>query len=351
MTTHILAIESSCDETAAAVLRVSDGALCSNVVHSQTAHAAFGGVVPELASREHLVAIVPVVQRALKDAGIGGGDVAAVAATYGPGLVGGLLVGLQMAKGLALGWGVPLLGVHHIEGHLMAASLAPDAPAPPFIGLVVSGGHTATYRFDGVGQAQLLGETRDDAAGEAYDKTAKLLGLGYPGGAIVDQLAQLGDATKYPMPVALRDRTHYDVSFSGLKTAVRQLVEARERAGEPLTGAFLHDLCASVQAAIVEALLHKALLACRHKQVHRLVLGGGVAANSALRAQAVGRGKDLDVEVYCPPKALCTDNAAMIAAAARAWWLQGRRSSLGLAAAPDALVQDASLAMTAAPLR
>jgi N6-L-threonylcarbamoyladenine synthase len=344
--THLLAIESSCDETAAAVVRIADGALLSNVIRSQTSHAAFGGVVPELASREHLAAIVPCVREAMATAGLLSKDVVAVAATYGPGLMGGLQVGLQMAKGLSVGWGVPLIGVHHIEGHLMAASLDAAAPKPPFMGLVVSGGHSALYRFDGVGTARLIGDTRDDAAGEAFDKCAKLLGLGYPGGAVIDQLARDGDPTRHPLPHALRDRTHYDFSFSGLKTAVRTLVEGRVRAGLSLDGPFLHDVCAAVQAAIVDALLHKALLACRRQNVPTLVLGGGVAANSWLRSEAIRRGQEDGTEVYCPPRVLCTDNAAMIAAAALAWWRQGRHSSLALSAQPDALVSDSSNAHT-----
>lgn len=341
----LLAIESSCDETAAAVVDVDSGAVLSSIVHSQTAaHAPFGGVVPEVASREHLEKIDDIVGAALAAAGLARVDV--VAATYGPGLVGALLVGLTYGKGLALGWGVPFVGVHHIEGHLMAAASDPAAPAPPFIGLVVSGGHSALYHFAGVGRATLLGQTRDDAAGEAFDKTAKLLGLGYPGGVVIDRLAQSGDAAAFAMPRSLKDRTHYDYSFSGLKTAVRVVVDDAARRGEELRGQRLHDLCASAQEAIVDALLHKAILACRQKQVHTLVLGGGVAANSRLRSEAVRRGAENDVAVFVPPKALCTDNAVMIAHAARAWVLAGRASSLSLAAAPDATVESSSTALT-----
>ncbi len=338
----LLAIESSCDETAAAVVDIDSGSVLSSVIHSQTqAHAPFGGVVPEIASREHLEKIDVVVGDAL--AGVGTVDV--VAATYGPGLVGALLVGLGYAKGLAQGWGCPFVGVHHIEGHLMAAAADPASPPPPFIGLVVSGGHTALYRFDGVGCAKLLGQTRDDAAGEAFDKTAKLLGLGYPGGIVIDQLSQQGDCNAVAMPRSLRDRSNYDFSFSGLKTAVRVHVDAALKRGERLEGQRLADLCASVQEAIVDMLLHKALLACRRLQIHTLVLGGGVAANSRLRREAVRRGQELDVAVYLPPKALCTDNAVMIAMAARAWVQQGRSSSLSLMAAPDALVEASSTAL------
>ncbi len=340
----ILAIESSCDETAAAVLG-HDGAVLADVVHTQVAaHAPYGGVVPEIASREHLARIAGVVRRALADAGVAPSALGAVAATYGPGLIGALLVGLQAAKGMARALGVPLVGVHHIEGHLMAAAIDADAPAPPFIGLVASGGHTALYRFEGVGRAALIGHTRDDAAGEAFDKTAKLLGLGYPGGAAIDRLAEQGDPARFPMPFALRDHTTEDFSFSGLKTAVRVLAERERAGGRPLEGQALADVCAAVRAAIVDALLTKALRVCRAKQVYRLVIGGGVAANSLLRREAARRGALDDVEVYVPPRARCTDNAVMIAAAARAWLAQGRASALSLMADADARVEHAAAA-------
>lgn len=332
----LLAIESSCDETAAAVLDV-EGGVRSNVVHSQVAaHAPYGGVVPEIASREHLARIGAVTERALEEAAVTPGELVAVAATYGPGLVGALLVGLQFAKGMAQALSVPFVGVHHIEGHLMAASVDPSAPEPPFIGLVASGGHSAIYRYLGPGRATLLGETRDDAAGEAFDKTAKLLGLGYPGGAAIDRLADEGDAARFKLPISLRAHTTYDFSFSGLKTAVRLLIERLEREGTPLEGQLLRDLCASVRAAIVEALLTKALLACRRTQISTLVLGGGVAANGLLRREAERRGAENDVRVYVPPRKLCTDNAVMIGACARAYLLEGRTSGLDLKAEPGA---------------
>lgn len=346
----LLAIESSCDETAAAILD-ADGRIVANVVHSQIAsHAPYGGVVPEIASREHLERIMPVVRGALAEARITPRDLRAVAATYGPGLIGALLVGLQAAKGLARSLELPLIGVHHIEGHLMAATVDPAAPRPPFIGLVASGGHTALYLFGGVGRATLLGQTRDDAAGEAFDKTAKLLGLGYPGGVVIDKLAETGDPTRFPMPVSLKDRSSYDFSFSGLKTAVRVLVDKERAAGREMEGQALHDLCASVRAAIVEALVTKAVRACRRKQVYELVLGGGVAANALLRAEAVRIGRENDVNVYVPPRALCTDNAVMIAAAARAWLESGRTSPHTLMAQPDVAVEHSGLAHSTKPL-
>ncbi|MBM4281385.1 MAG: tRNA (adenosine(37)-N6)-threonylcarbamoyltransferase complex transferase subunit TsaD [Deltaproteobacteria bacterium] len=349
----ILAVESSCDETAAAVVEPgAGGVVLSSIIHSQVAaHAPYGGVVPEIASREHLARIDAVVGDALADAGAAPADMGVVAATYGPGLVGALLVGLTYAKGFARGRGLPLVGVHHIEGHLHAALADPASPpsrnpGQPFIGLVVSGGHSALYRVDGIGRARLLGQTRDDAAGEAFDKSAKLLGLGYPGGVVIDRLAQRGDPAAIPMPRSLRDRTHYDFSFSGLKTAVRTFVEEQRRRGVDVQGQLLADLCASVQEAIVDALLHKAMLACRRQQVPVLVLGGGVAANSRLRAEAARRGAEQGVEVYLPPRALCTDNAVMIAMAARAWRAQGRSSPPALVAAPDAPVEASSAALS-----
>lgn len=333
----LLAIETSCDETAAAVLD-DDGRVLANVVSTQIAtHAPFGGVVPEIASREHLTRIDAVVEEALQKAGVDADALGAVAATYGPGLIGALLVGLSYAKGYALARGLPFVGVHHIEGHLMAASVDDDAPKPPFIGLVVSGGHSALYRYDGPGRATLLGETRDDAAGEAFDKTAKLLGLGYPGGAIIDALAEQGDDQKYQLPISLRAHTTYDYSFSGLKTAVRLLVEKLSQDG-PVEGARLHDVAASLRRVVVDALLTKAMLACRRTGVHTLVLGGGVAANALLRREAERRGRASDVRVYVPPRALCTDNAAMIAAAARAHLREGRQSALTLTADAGARV-------------
>jgi N6-L-threonylcarbamoyladenine synthase len=347
----ILAIESSCDETAAAIVDAAPGGeVLSSIIHSQVAaHAPYGGVVPEIASREHVARIDDVVRDALVAAGVGAHEVGAVAATFGPGLMGALLVGLNYAKGFAAGRGVPFLGIHHIEGHLHAAradDTSPVArrPEEPFIGLVVSGGHSALYRVEGIGRARLLGQTRDDAAGEAFDKTAKLLGLGYPGGAVIDRVAQGGAPGAYPFPRSLRDRTHYDFSFSGLKTAVRLFVEERRRQGIAVEGQLLADVCASVQEAIVDALLHKAFLACRRQQVPVLVLGGGVAANSRLRDAAVKRGALEDVDVYVPPRALCTDNAVMIAMAARAWWAQGRSSPLSLAAVADVAVEQSAAA-------
>lgn len=302
----LLAVESSCDETAAAVLR--DGALLSNVVSSQVdLHAPWGGVVPELASRNHALTIIPVIQGALVEAGVTVRDLDAVVATRGPGLVGSLLVGLQAAKGIAFARRLPFLGVNHLEGHLGAIHLVEEVPHP-YLGLVCSGGHTAIYRVDGVGRISRLGETRDDAAGEAFDKTAKLVGLGYPGGAVIDRLAESGDATRFHLPRALPQNNSLEFSFSGIKNAARLVLEKHGPFGER----DLADYCASVREAIVDVLVKKSLAACRLTGVHHLVLAGGVAANSRLRTRMAEAGRAAGVVVHIPPRAFCTDNAAMI---------------------------------------
>ncbi len=278
--TPLLAIESSCDETAAAVIG-ADGAVLGEVVRSQIEeHQLFGGVVPELASRCHTEAIDGVVAEALERAGLELDDVQAVAATAGPGLVGCLLVGLSWAQGLALGRGLPLLGVNHLEGHLFAPFIGQDAPDFPFLGLVVSGGHTELVLARDVGDYEIVGATRDDAAGEAFDKGARLLGLPYPGGIAIDRLAQTGDPAAIAFPRGMLHSRDLDFSFSGLKTAVRQEVEKR---GVP-EGQALADFCASLQEAIVDVLLRKTRKAAKKLGVERIVLPGGVAANLRLRS-------------------------------------------------------------------
>ena len=323
---RVLGLETSCDETAAAV--VEDGRRArSDVVSTQVdIHRRWGGVVPELASRNHVVQVLPVVDEALARAGVALEDLDLIAVTAGPGLLGALLVGLQTARGLAAATGFPVLGVNHLEGHLLAIRLVEDAPPPPFLGLVVSGGHTSLYLVEELGSYRRLGSTRDDAAGEAYDKVARLLGLPYPGGLPIDRLAQSGDPRAIRFPRAMNSPHDVDWSFSGLKTAVRDRVRAH---GVP-AGQALADLCASFQEAVADTLSRKAVAAARRLGVPRLVLCGGVAANSRLRALTAERAAERDIRVYLPPAALCTDNGAMIAVAGHEAWQRGVRPSADL---------------------
>lgn len=317
----VLGIESSCDETGAALVR-EDGRVLSDVVASQVAlHAPYGGVVPELASRAHLRAIMPVVEQALAVLPDGLARVDAIAVTEGPGLVGALLVGIQAAKAIAWSRGLPIVGVSHLDGHLLAPYLTRPAegdgarpstagvPAMPYVALLASGGHTALYEVRSPLDIELLGQTRDDAAGEAYDKVAKLVGLGYPGGPIVDRLAQKGDPSAVALPRPMAGRG-LELSFSGLKTAVAQHVAQH---GAPADEQGLADLCASFQRVVVSVLVDKSLRACEARGIPRLVLTGGVAANRGLRAHAREACDRAGVELFVPPVASCTDNAAMIA--------------------------------------
>jgi N6-L-threonylcarbamoyladenine synthase len=317
---RVLGIESSCDETAAALVTES-GEVLADVVASQVAmHGPYGGIVPELASRAHMQAIIPVIREALANAPGGLDGVDAIAVTQGPGLVGSLLVGVQVAKALAWSIGKPLVGVNHLDGHLMAVYLRrPDqdsleqGPAMPFIGLLVSGGHTALYRVEGAGDIALLAQTRDDAAGEAFDKAAKLLGLGYPGGPVIDRLASRGNANAVSFPLPMASRKTLEFSFSGLKTALARYVQQH---GVPADEQELADLCASYQGVIVESLVRKAILACKQQELDRLVISGGVAANRGLRARAKEACDANGIALFVPPPVSCTDNAAMIAMAA-----------------------------------
>jgi N6-L-threonylcarbamoyladenine synthase len=323
---RVLAIESSCDETACAV--VEGHRVRSNVVASQVdIHGQFGGVVPEVASRHHLLAIVPVVREALARAGHDDPkDMDALAVTDGPGLVGALLVGLQMARGLAGATGLPLFGIHHMEGHLFSICLGDDEQEPaafaPHVALLVSGGHSEFVRIDGLGDYRVLGATRDDAVGEAYDKVAKLLGLGYPGGPAIDQLATEGDPKAHVFPRAMAHQDNLDLSFSGLKTAV---VVHLERSGAPRSRTELADVCASFQAAVVDVLVLKARRALRREAMDRLHVVGGVAANAGLRTAMRRAAEEDGFLLELPSPRYCGDNAAMIAAAAvarmRAGWL------------------------------
>ena len=326
-----LGIETSCDETAAAVVRDGRVAL-SDVVSTQIdIHRRWGGVIPELASRNHVLQVMPVIDEALKRAAMSLSDLDVIAVTSGPGLQGALLVGLQAAKSLSLASGLPLVGVNHLEGHLLAIRLAADAPEPPFLGLVVSGGHTTLYEVPAFGTYLKLGSTRDDAAGEAYDKVARLLGLPYPGGQPIDELAQKGDPKAIAFPRALKNHEILDWSFSGLKTAVLNHVQTH---GLP-TGQALADVCASFQEAVADALTKKVMLGAKKVGATQLVLCGGVAANSRLRSLAQERADEAGLKLYLPPKRLCTDNGAMIAVAGAEAFRRGLRSDLSLNAEPS----------------
>lgn len=304
----VLGIESSCDETAAAVVR--DGSvLLSNVIASQVkVHERYGGVVPEIASRKHIEAIVPVILQALEDAGTTLAGIDGIAVTRGPGLIGSLLVGLSAAKAIAFARRLPLVGVNHLEGHVAAAFLTDSPPTFPFVALVVSGGHTTIYRVDGFQRFTVLGQTRDDAAGEAFDKAAKLLEIGYPGGVVIDRLAKQGNREAIPFPRAMRDSL--DFSFSGLKTSLLTRLKKRDA---PFTPEELPDLTASYQEAICDVLVEKTLRAAAMVRAARVVVCGGVAANSRLRERFGTEAAGAGIEVFIPPPILCTDNAAMIA--------------------------------------
>ena len=333
----VLGIETSCDETAAAV--VEDGRrVLSNVVASQAAiHSPYGGVVPELASRHHLEAMGPVLEGAMRDAGVGFAGLDAVAVTQGPGLVGSLLVGVQAAKAIALVHGKPLVPVHHVAGHVEAAFLAHGEIPLPALALVVSGGHTSLYSVPERGAYALLGRTRDDAAGEAFDKVAKLLGLGYPGGPVIDRLARGANDEAVSFTIArLKDRSA-DFSFSGIKTAVLLHVK-REGLAPVAPGGevpeVVRDLVASFQRAVVAALVRGLVRAAQTHRPRSLVLTGGVAANTRLREETERAGRGLGLPVFIPPLALTTDNAAMIAAAGHVAWRRGARADLSLNADP-----------------
>ncbi len=346
----ILGVESSCDETAAAVVAETGDAarpweIRSSIVASQVEiHREWGGVVPELASRQHVRDICGVVERALGDAHTRPGELGAVAVTQGPGLVGSLLVGLSFAKALAASWGLPLVPVNHLAGHIESLSLQHGAIPLPAIVLVVSGGHTSLYEVRTPGSYHLLGKTRDDAAGEAYDKVAKLIGLGYPGGPVIDRIARTGNDHAIEFPVARMthaDRNaplmkgQWDFSFSGLKTAVLRHVKARP-AGATFTEMEIADLCASFQRAVVDALLDRLFGAARWFGARSVGIAGGVSANSRLRSEAAARGEHLELPVFVPSLALSTDNAAMIAAA-------GLRAFHAGVRAPDNLNADPAL--------
>jgi N6-L-threonylcarbamoyladenine synthase len=308
MAIKLLGIESSCDETAAAV--VADGTtILSNIVASQVElHARYGGIVPEVASRQHLLSAIPIVEQALSQAKVTWDDLSAVAVTIGPGLVGSLLIGLNLAKGIALARNLPLIGVNHLEAHIYACWLEGREPLYPLLCLIVSGGHTELVLMKGHGDYVPLGRTRDDAAGEAFDKVARILGLGYPGGPAIEQAALKGNP-RYPLPRAWLEGSD-DFSFSGLKTAVLRLAEGLKGSGQ-LSNQSAQDIAASFQEAVVDVLVTKAVKAATRQQAKCILLGGGVAANKLLRQTMALRSP---LPVLCPTSNLCTDNAAMVAA-------------------------------------
>ncbi|WP_304952052.1 tRNA (adenosine(37)-N6)-threonylcarbamoyltransferase complex transferase subunit TsaD [Virgibacillus sp. MSP4-1] len=330
----ILSIETSCDETAMAIIK--DGReVLSNVVASQIeSHKRFGGVVPEIASRHHIEQITVVLEETLKQAGITMDDVDAIAVTEGPGLVGALLIGVSAAKSLAFAHQKPLIGVHHIAGHIYANRLLKEFEFP-LLSLVVSGGHTELILMDGHGQFEVIGETRDDAAGEAYDKVAKTLNLPYPGGPQIDRLAQEGEE-RFPFTRALMNEDTYDFSFSGLKTAVMNTLHNAQQRGEEVSSA---DMAASFQASVVDVLVTKTYRAVKEYGVKQLIVAGGVAANQGLRKALHETFTNEDVEVLIPPLNLCTDNAAMIGAAASIAYEQGHRAGLDLNANPSLSIE------------
>lgn len=328
----ILGLETSCDETSAAV--IADGRkILSNVISSQVpVHQKFGGVVPEIASRKHIENVIPVVDQALKDAGVDLSDISAIGVTYGPGLVGALLVGVAAAKALSFAASIPLVGVNHLEGHIFANFLGQPEIVPPFVALVVSGGHTSLVHVKDYNEFTLLGQTRDDAAGEAFDKVARVMNLPYPGGPHIDRLAKEGNPEAISFPRALTARDNFEFSFSGLKSAVLNHLNNAEQRGETIN---YNDLAASFQAAVVDVLVSKAINAAKHCSVSRVVLAGGVAANSQLQDRLKAECRKENLVFNYPAPVLCTDNAAMIACRAYYQYKAGKYASMRLNAVPS----------------
>ena len=331
---RILGIETSCDETGVAIYDEEKG-LIANQLHTQIAlHADYGGVVPELASRDHIRKLAPLLQAALQEAHLTAKDIDGIAYTSGPGLVGALLVGSTVARSLAYAWNVPAIGVHHMEGHLLAPMLEENPPHFPFVALLVSGGHTQLVRVDGVGRYELLGESIDDAAGEAFDKTAKLLGLDYPGGAALARLALKGTPNRFAFPRPMTDRPGLDFSFSGLKTfAANTLHQVMQEEGE-LTEQSKADIAYAFQEAVVDTLAIKCKRALKQTGLKRLVIAGGVSANKQLRQTLAELMQQLGGEVFYPQPQFCTDNGAMIAYAGFLRLKQGQQQDLAIEVRP-----------------
>ncbi|WP_096271783.1 tRNA (adenosine(37)-N6)-threonylcarbamoyltransferase complex transferase subunit TsaD [Paucisalibacillus globulus] len=331
---YILGIETSCDETAVAIIKNGRETI-SNVVASQIeSHKRFGGVVPEIASRHHVEQITLVLEEAFKESELSWDDIDAIAVTEGPGLVGALLIGVNAAKALAFAKNKPLVGVHHIAGHIYANRLEEEFQFP-LLALIVSGGHTELVLMRGHGQYEVIGETRDDAAGEAYDKVARMLNLPYPGGPHIDRLAAIGEET-IDFPRAWLEEDSFDFSFSGLKSAVINKIHNAKQKGESLKE---EDIAASFQSSVIDVLVTKTVKAAQQYQVKQVIVAGGVAANKGLRQELEAKFKETDIPLLIPPLKLCTDNAAMIAAAGTINFEQGRRSGLDLNANPSLLLR------------
>ncbi len=331
MDTLILGIESSCDETAASVIK-NGRYIMSNVISSQIdLHKKYGGVVPEIASRKHVELIMPVVHQALEEAGVSLKEIDAIGVTYGPGLVGALLVGLTAAKAIAFAANKPLVGVHHIEGHIAANYLQEPELEPPFICLVASGGHSHIVHVKGYSEFEILGQTRDDAAGEAFDKISRAIGLGYPGGPLIDKNALIGNSKAIQFPRVTFEDGSLDFSFSGLKTAVLNYLNRMEQTGEQIS---IPDVAASFQQAVVDVLVRNTITAAKMKNIDKIAIAGGVAANTQLRKDMKEKAEKQGIKVMYPGLILCTDNAAMIGCAAYYEFINGKRAGMDLNAVP-----------------
>lgn len=324
---NILSVESTCDETAVAIVRDGREVLCDCIASQVDLHRLYGGVVPEIASRKHIEAIYGLADQALEQSGLQRNDIDAVAVTYAPGLIGAVLVGVNFAKAAALAMGKPLIPVHHIRGHIAANYLAYPELEPPFLCLVVSGGHTMIVEVKDYTVMNILGTTLDDAAGECFDKVARVLGMPYPGGAALDRAAKLGDETKYTLPRSKPGENPYNMSFSGLKTAALNLIHHAEQVGETID---IPSLCASFSAAVSDTLVPRVVMAIQETGCRKIAVAGGVAANSRIRADILSAAEKLDAKVYMPPLKLCGDNGAMIGAQAYYEYLAGSTADMSL---------------------